>query len=333
MKVTVAQPRLFTKDGKLNVNRRITVKRRCCRYLNDYFTTLLDFNWRWIFLFLTLTFVASWLLFAAVWFIIMKVHGDFEPSGRTPCVAGVTTFVGCILFSVETQQTIGYGTRSVTQQCTSGVITLMVQAWFGLIIQSLWMGIIYTKLARPKRRRHTLMWSHQALIGLRNNHLTLQVRLGDVRPHSTLLEAHVRMYFISKRNTHVNEVLPLNLVDMNVGFDTGHDRLLLVWPVTIEHRIDPKSPLWLMDKKAFARAEFEVLVVFEGIIESTGLLTQTRTSYSAQDIVWGANFEPILYYDSIAGLRIDYSKFNSSISDNCIGLFPTIPVITKDDED
>ncbi|CAF3754446.1 unnamed protein product [Rotaria sp. Silwood1] len=110
----------------------------------------------------------------------MKVHGDFEPSDQVLCVAGVTTFVGCILFSIETQQTIGYGTRSVTQQCTSGVIVLIVQSWFGLIIQALWMGIIYTKLARPKKRRHTLIWSRQAVIGLRNNQLTLQVRLGDI---------------------------------------------------------------------------------------------------------------------------------------------------------
>ncbi|CAF4625259.1 unnamed protein product [Rotaria sp. Silwood1] len=246
----------------------------------------------------------------------MKVHGDFELSDRTPCVAGVTTFVGCILFSIETQQTIGYGTRSVTQQCTSGVITVMVQTWFGLIIQSLWMGIIYTKLARPKRRRHTLIWSRQAVIGVRNNRLALQVRLGDIRHHSTLLDAHVRMYFISKRSTKINESIPLNLIDINVSSDTGVDRLLLVWPVIIEHRIDPKSPFWSMDKKTLEKADFEVLVVLEGIIESTGLLSQTRTSYTSQDIVWGGKFEQVVYYDSLAGLTINYSKFNSITTDD-----------------
>ncbi|CAF0746401.1 unnamed protein product [Rotaria sordida] len=163
--------------------------------------------------------------------------------------------------------------------------------------------------------------------------MTLQVRLGDIQHHSNILEAHVRMYFISKCSTQGNEIIPLNLIDMNVGFSSGQDRLLLVWPIIIEHRIDPKSPLWLMDKKALAKADFELLVVFEGIVEPTGLLTQTKTSYTSQDIVWGARFEEIVYYDSLTGLTVDYSKFNSIILDNNIGPISAIQLNTQYSED
>lgn len=117
----------------------------------------------------------------------MMARGDFEASNREPCVTQVTTFVGCILFSIETQQT-----------CTSGLFVLMIQTWLDLIIQSVWMGIVYMKLARPKRRRHTLIWSRKAAISRRNNYWMLQVRLGDIRHQSPLLEAHVRMYFVAK---------------------------------------------------------------------------------------------------------------------------------------
>lgn len=103
---------------------------------------------------------------------------------------------------------------------------------------------------------------------------------------------------------------------MNVGFSTGQDRLLVFWPLIIEHRIDSESPLWSLNPTSLARADFELLVVFEGIIESTGLLTQARASYVPQDIVWGARFEPIVHYDPFSVLTIDYSKFNSIVSDN-----------------
>lgn len=188
----------------------------------------------------------------------MQIHDDFSiPLGNStwiPCVAGVKTFTGVLLFSIETQQTIGYGTRSVTEQCQIGVILIVIQSCFGLILQVVWAGIVYTKLARPKIRRHTLIWSRQAVISLRDHYLTLQVRIADIRHRSNLLEAHIRMYYIAERITRKQDIIPLNLLDMNVGFDSGVDRLFLQWPLIIEHRIDSKSPLWLMDKTAINKS-------------------------------------------------------------------------------
>ncbi|CAF2079845.1 unnamed protein product [Rotaria magnacalcarata] len=321
-RVNYNRRRIFTKEGDIDLI-RLNIEKRCRRYFGDFFTTLLDLGWGWILSFLVLSFVLSWLIFAGIWLLIMKIHGDFsdDPTSATriPCVAGVTTFAGVILFSIETQQTIGYGTRSVTQQCASGVALLMIQSCVGLILQALWVGIVYTKLARPKKRRRTLMWSRQAVIAFRKNNLILQVRIADMRQRSTLLEAHIRMYFVSKHVTQEEEeqeeMTPLNLVDMDVGFDVGRDRLLLIWPLTIEHRIDSKSPLWLMDKKKLEKGEFEILVVFEGIIESTGLTTQARTSYTPNEIIWGARFNPIIRFDPLTHFTVDFSKFNSITPD------------------
>ncbi|CAF3425529.1 unnamed protein product [Rotaria socialis] len=316
MKLEESRRRIFTSNGEEKLN-RINVDQRNLRYVYDYVTTLLDLSWSWILLLLAVTFVISWLVFAGIWFGIMKIHGDFGPIDHVNCVDGVKTFTGCLLLSIETQQTIGYGTRSVTEQCSSGLILLVVQTCFGLILQSLWVGIVYTKLIRPKKRRHTLLWSRQAVISLRDKYLTLQVRLGEIRSQSILLDAQIRMYFISRRITQEGEIIPLDLLDMNVGFDTGRDRLLLVWPLVIEHRIDSKSPLWSLDREKLTSADFELLVVFEGVIESTGLLTQTRHSYIPDDIVWGARFEPMLRNDPDAPLTIDYSKFDALYCDTC----------------
>ncbi|CAF0798070.1 unnamed protein product [Rotaria sp. Silwood1] len=253
----------------------------------------------------------------------MTIHGDFShhsvntsENTVTPCVAGVKSFSGALLYSIETQQTIGYGTRAVTEQCTGGIIIVIIQSCFGLVIQALWVGLVYTKLSRPKKRRRTLIWSQHAVISLRDGLLTLQIRLGDMRHRSTLVEAHTRMYFVSKRQTKENETIPLNLLDMDVGYDAGKDRLFLNWPLIIEHKIDSRSPLYEMNREQILKEKFEILLVLEGIIEPTGMVTQAKTSYMPEEIIWGARFERMIHFDKDHYI-VDYSKFNSTTEDNC----------------
>ncbi|CAF1282807.1 unnamed protein product [Adineta steineri] len=308
--------RLISKDGNINFQRLNIEHHR--RYLQDIFTSLLDLTWLWILTLFVICFVTSWVFFALIWYIIMVVHGDFSSNNSNStnrCVDGVKTFGGLILYSIETQQTIGYGTRAVTENCTAGIFLLIIQSCFGLIIQALWVGLVYTKLSRPKKRRRTLMWSDKALITIRDGYLTLQCRLGDMRYRSTLVEAHIRMYFVSKRLTKENEIIPLNLIDMNVGYDEGKDRLFFNWPIIIEHKINDKSPLFDFDKEQILKEKFEILIVLEGIIEPTGMVTQARTSYMPDEIVWGARFERMIHFLQHQYV-VDYSKFNSFIYDN-----------------
>jgi len=253
----------------------------------------------------------------------MTIHGDFSNNRSNlsnnsyiPCVIGVTSFSGALLYSIETQQTIGYGTRAVTEQCTGGIFVIIIQSCFGLIIQALWVGLVYTKLSRPRKRRRTLIWSQKSVISLRDGYLTLQCRLGDMRHRSTLVEAHIRMYFVSRRRTIENEIIPVNLIDMDVGYDGGRDRIFFNWPIIIEHRIDSKSPLYHMDKENISKEKFEILIVLEGTIEPTGMITQAKTSYMPQEIVWGARFQRMIHFDQ-ESYTADYSKFNSIYNDNC----------------
>jgi potassium inwardly-rectifying channel subfamily J len=266
--------------------------------------------------------VTSWIIFAIIWYIIMIIHGDFSnqnlnvtSNGFIPCVAGVKSFSGALLYSIETQQTIGYGTRSVTEECTGGIILLIIQSCFGLLIQALWVGLVYTRLSRPQKRSSTMIWSRQCVISLRDGVLTLQCRLGDMHYRSTLVEAHIRMYFLSKRQTKEDETIPLNLTDMNVGYDQGRDRLFLNWPLIIEHKIDERSPLFHMDKQTICQEKFEILVILEGTIEPTGMATQVKTSYLPDEIIWGARFERMIDFDEDC-YTVDYSKFNQIVNNN-----------------
>lgn len=74
---------------------------------------------------------------------------------------------------------------------------------------------------------------------------------------------------------------------MNVGYDDGLDRIFLVWPLTICHVIDERSPLYEFSNDDLSTANFEIVAILEGVVESTGMNTQARTSYLPFEILWG----------------------------------------------
>jgi len=57
-------------------------------------------------------------------------------------------------------------------------------------------------------------------------------------------------------------------LETEANFDDGF--VFLVWPVTVVHRIDSTSPLWEVSAKTLLSEEFEIVVILEGTIESTG---------------------------------------------------------------
>lgn len=57
-----------------------------------------------------------------------------------------------------------------------------------------------------------------------------------------------------------------------MGFGTGADQLFLVSPLTICHEINPKSPFFDLSKRSLMNEQFEIVVILEGIVETTGKL-------------------------------------------------------------
>jgi len=120
--------RVVKKGGSTSVTyKNISKKRR--RYFSDLYTTLLDSSWSYCVLMFTASFYLSWLLFAIIYYVISLAHGDFDPNQdpKKVCILHVQDFASAFLFSLETQHTIGYGTRQTTTECPDAMILVSLQ--------------------------------------------------------------------------------------------------------------------------------------------------------------------------------------------------------------
>ena len=87
--------------------------------MNDFFHTLIDAKWQYVFVLFATSFLLSWLAFGVLWYIVVT----FARHRR--CVDNVDDWMSAILFSIELQTTIGFGGRAVTENCPEGVVPFL----------------------------------------------------------------------------------------------------------------------------------------------------------------------------------------------------------------
>ncbi|XP_050684435.1 G protein-activated inward rectifier potassium channel 3-like isoform X3 [Leptidea sinapis] len=313
--------RAILKNGECNILKS-KIQQRSLRFLQDMFTTLVDAQWRWTLLVFTLSFILSWLGFALIWWLISFTHGDLEEdhlppmqesSNWKPCVFNIFGFTSCFLFSIETQHTIGYGARTTTEECPEAIFIMCLQSIVGVMIQAFMVGIVFAKMTRPKHRTQTLLFSKYAVVCQRDGELSLMFRVGDLRK-SHIIGASVRAQLIRSRTTKEGEVLSHYQTELELHADGCDSNLFFIWPITMVHKINADSPFYGVSAADVLQERFEIIVVLEGTIESTGQTTQARSSYTTSEIMWGHRFMPIVSYNrERQGYEVDYSKFDETM--------------------
>ncbi|XP_065367008.1 G protein-activated inward rectifier potassium channel 3 isoform X1 [Calliphora vicina] len=312
--------RAVFKNGDCNVLQKNLTKRRL-RFLQDMYTTLVDSQWRWTLLAFALSFILSWLLFAVLWWLIMYTHGDLEElhlpdkqeeSGWEPCVSAINGFTSCFLFSIETQHTIGYGVRTTSEACPEAIFMMCFQSIYGVMSSAFMAGIVFAKMTRAKQRAQTLLFSKNAVICQRDGTLSLMFRVGDMRK-SHIIGACVKAQLIRTRTTKEGEVMTQHFTDLDIGSDESGSDIFFIWPMVIEHKIDENSPLYNISATDLLQDKFEIVVILEGTVESTGQSTQARSSYINTEILWGHRFDPVVVYNKDRqAYEIDYARFNET---------------------
>ncbi|XP_043654493.1 G protein-activated inward rectifier potassium channel 3 isoform X1 [Drosophila teissieri] len=312
--------RAVFKNGDCNVVQK-HLQRRRVRFLQDMYTTMVDWQWRWTLLAFALSFILSWLFFALIWWLIIYTHGDLEEphlpdnqeeSGWAPCVSAIDGFTSCFLFSIETQHTIGYGVRTTSPECPEAIFMMCFQSIYGVMSSAFMAGIVFAKMTRAKQRAQTLLFSKHAVICQRDGTLSLMFRVGDMRK-SHIIGAGVRAQLIRTKSTKEGEVMTQYFTELEIGTDDSGSDLFFIWPMVIEHKIDENSPLYNLNATDMLQDKFEIVVILEGTVESTGQSTQARSSYINTEILWGHRFDPVVLYNKdLQAYEIDYGRFNET---------------------
>ncbi|CAM5121586.1 unnamed protein product [Natator depressus] len=82
------------------------------RFLSDIFTTIVDLKYRRFLFVFTMCYIVTWVIFGIIFFFDAWIRNDINHIGDPewkPCIKNVDNFISALLFSVESQRTIGYG--------------------------------------------------------------------------------------------------------------------------------------------------------------------------------------------------------------------------------
>ena len=269
--------RLFNKDGLPNIRKTgIPWFER-----NSWYHTLLQMN-RWEFL-LTIfgAYTAANLFFAIVYLIIGidKLAGAVV---RTP----IEKFGEAFFFSAQTFTTVGYGRISPTGWLTSFVASS--EALIGLLSFAVATGLLYGRFSRP---RAFLKFSHNAIIAPYQDGIALMLRFIPYK-NNYLTDAEVRLTLVMVIETEgrlSNQFFPLKLELDKVN------ALTLNW--TVVHKIDESSPFYDLSNTDLLTAKAEILVLVKGFDDAFSNTVVARSSYRAEEILYGARFKPMYYRD------------------------------------
>lgn len=296
--------RYMQKDGRFPVIFQ-TPSKNWSPYLADIFTTLVEIRWSVVILFFCLSYILSWLFFGLCYWLIAHVNGDADNPDEELCVATVRGFTGAFMYSMETQATIGYGVRGMTENCMVAIVVVTIQDIFSCLLDTIVIGIIIAKMASARKRAQTVGFSRFAVVNLRDGVLCLSWRLGDLRGNH-ILEGVIKATLVRYKKQ------PLGFVVMSYqDLDVQNREIILATPTTIIHKLEPGSPLYNLGPEDLLGDHFELVVSFTYTGDSTGLLHQTRISYTPADIRWAQRFQDVLKVGK-KRYKVDYAKFNET---------------------
>ncbi|XP_034021428.1 ATP-sensitive inward rectifier potassium channel 15 [Thalassophryne amazonica] len=308
---TGIQPRIVSKDGH-NTVRIDNVEGMVKLYLHDIWTTVVDMKWRYKLTLFASTFVMTWFIFGVIFYFIGMGNGDFEhdlSSNHTPCVVNVGTLTGAFLFSLESQTTIGYGFRYISEDCPLAIFTLVAQLVFTGLAEIFVTGAFLAKLARPKKRAETIKFSQSAVIGQHRGKLCLMVRVANMRK-SLLIQCQLTGKLLHSTVTEEGENTQIHQSSVDFYMDSSQECSFLILPLTFYHVLDENSPLTGLTAENLHAQNFELLVTLNATMESTAATCQSRTSYIPQEILWGYEFKPVLFSTSSGRYVADFNYFN-----------------------
>src|SRR5436305_3077061 len=262
-------PRLLNRDGTFNVRREGLGP---WERLNFYHYSL-TMSWP---RFLVIV-GAGYFLTNAIFALAYMACGPHAVAGITGTTA-FGRFLDAFFFSVETLATIGYG--NIVPASFAADVLVTAESLAGLLGFSVIAGIVFARFARPIAR---IVFSRCAVVAPYRDITAFMFRVVNMKSSEIVeLEAKVLMTRRKREGSLDREYIPMKLERERVVFFPA------TW--TVVHPIDEKSPLWGMTPEAMRECDTEFLVLLNGFDETFSQNVHARSSYRADEVVWGARF-------------------------------------------
>lgn len=191
-------------------------------------------------------------------------------------------FMDAFFFSAQTLTTVGYGHVAPTGMATNTIAA--IESLTGILVFALVTGLIYGRFAKP---RAYIIFSDNIIVAPYKNDKGLMFRIATYKNnHLTDVEATLTLaiheFDTGKQVTKFYQ-LPLEIAKIN--------SLALSW--TIVHNINEKSPLYGFTNEDFANHKIELIVTIKAFDDHFSNIVQQRTSYTYQEVIYGAKFLPM----------------------------------------
>ncbi|MDD2674647.1 Inward rectifier potassium channel Irk [Flavobacterium petrolei] len=266
--------RFVNKDGKANVEKRgMHVLQRI-----SWYHTMIDMpGWRFILVILTF-YVTINFIFASIYYGIGIEHLNGISNADSEWVK----FGQAYFFSAQTFTTVGYGHISPSGFLTSALSA--GEALIGLLSFAIATGLFFGRFSKPTA---FLKFSHNAIIAPYAENTALMIRITPFK-NTNFTDAEAKMTLgmsIEENGRMTNKFYALELELDRIN------ALTLSW--TLVHPITENSPLYKFTNTDFKNTNGEILVFIKTFDDMFSNTVAARTSYTFDEVVYGAKFEPM----------------------------------------
>lgn len=235
----------------------------------------------------------SWLVFygllGAIYLVINLVFALGYLACGPEALAGATSltpqgrFADAFFFSVQTLATIGYG--AISPRGLPANILVSIEALLGLLAVALATGLSFARFARPQAR---IRFAERAVVAPYQGGVGFMFRLANERS-SQLLDVQATVMLSRLLDDGLGqkkrrfEALPLERE--RVVF------LPLHW--TVVHPVTETSPLHDLNAADLLAQDAEIFILLTAFDEASSQNVHTRTSYKADEILFGVRYQDI----------------------------------------
>jgi inward rectifier potassium channel len=262
--------RALNKDGTSNIDRS-----NITRSTGDLYHLILSMGKHHFALWVLGVYCGVNLLFALIYCLL----GPGQIRGLES-ETGMTYFIDCFFFSVQTFSTIGYGNVSPLSMIANVVVS--IEAFIGMMSVAVMSGLLFARFSKPTAKVH---FSAQALVTQHLGQRCLVFRMANGRLNQ-IAEASVKVTLLRFTRTAEGQEMRIQ-EDLELLRD--HSQIFAAsWLVA--HPINEKSPLFNASHLHLEEMHAEILVSVTGYDEVYSGSIYARNSYLYDELVYDRQF-------------------------------------------